>query len=204
MRIAIFILSLLILQLNSNAQVNTYEIIPQSNSSIDSALVMKLTKVTKNCAYLSREEKDVIQWMNIARMYPKWFLYFRKIKNTDPVYTKTLIKTLMTMQPIQQKLIPSKELFFAAKCHAETAGPIAYMGHKRQNAKCKKPFHAECIYYGNGNAARVVEAFLIDKGVPSLGHRLSLLNAKLKVVGLNQGPFGKDQKSSITVVDFKR
>nr|MBP6456394.1 hypothetical protein [Chitinophagaceae bacterium] len=41
----------------------------------DSMLVMKYTAVVGNFPYLSNQEKSIIQWLNIARMYPKWYVY---------------------------------------------------------------------------------------------------------------------------------
>ena len=140
----------------------------------------------------------------MARMYPKWFLYLRKVKNTDPIYTKTLIKTMMTMKPIMHKLIPSKKLYECAKCHVETTGPTDYIGHTRQDPKCIKSFSAECIYYGSGDAGRTVVALLVDKGVPSLGHRLSILNYRMKTVGVSFGPHGKTYKTGMAVIDFRK
>lgn len=176
--------------------------IPQSHSPADSARVMELTKVSGAFAYLSAEEKEVIQWLNIARMYPKWFLYFRKIKDTDPVYTQTLISTLMTMKPIEQKLTPNKKLFEMARCHASTAGALGYMGHERQDSSCIQKMNAECIHYGGGRGAYKVERLLIDKDIPSLGHRLAILNPKYSLIAVSIKPFNAPDKKEITVIDF--
>ncbi len=179
-----------------------YESIPQSNNALDSSRVMINTRVV-DCSFMTSDEKEVIQWMNIARMYPKWFLYFRKIKNTDPVYTKTLMRTMMTMKPIQTKLIPNKKMWTLANCHVITAGPLGKTGHDRLSPKCKMEMNAECIHYGNGSGADKVARLLIDKGVPSLGHRISILNPRLTKVGVSQGPHGINKERIMTVIDFK-
>jgi len=163
---------------------------------------MKITKVKEPCAFLSQGEKEVVQWLNIARMYPRWYLYFRKIKNTEPVYTQTLIRTLMAMQPIQKKLIPNKKLYEMAVCHASTAGALGYLGHDRQDPKCKKGMNAECIHYGGGKGAYKVERLLIDKGVPSLGHRTAMLNPQYRLVGVSIMPFNKPTHTEMVVIDF--
>ncbi len=183
-------------------QKNEYQFIPQSNSSADSARIMKATATSEGFEFLTQKEKDIIQWINIARMYPKWYIYFRKLKDIDPIYTKTLISKLMTMEPIKKKIIPSKKLWEIAQCHASTAGPVSHMGHDRVSNKCKMELNAECIHYGGGNAAYKVQRLLIDKGVPSLGHRKSMLNRNYKFIGVSIMPFGKAPQSSISVIDF--
>lgn len=184
------------------AQENHYIAIPQSNSLEDGKRVMKITKVDEPCTFLTQEEKDVIQWLNIARMYPKWFLYFRKIRNTDPIYTKTLLLTMMLMKPIEKKLIPDKKLWTGAQCHAQTSGKVNYIGHKRQDPKCKKAYNAEAIHYGGGNGAYKVERLLVDKGVPGLGHRKSILNPRYHFVGVSIQAWGTPAQSQIVVIDF--
>jgi hypothetical protein len=179
-----------------------YIAIPVTASSFDSARVMQETKMKINCPFLSPTEKKIIQWINIARMYPRWYLHFRKIKNIDPVYTKTLLQTLQNMKPIKQPLIPSKSLWKIAYCHASTSGPIGYMGHERQSTQCDRKINAECLHYGGGTPATKVERLLIDKGVPTLGHREVMLDPKLKYVAVSILPFKKSKESKITVIDF--
>jgi|GEM_PF-2196540 len=179
-----------------------YVAIPVSNRSVDSARVMEETKMNVNCFFLSSIEKEIVQWLNIARMYPKWYLHFRKIENIDPIYTQTLIQTLKTKKPSKQQLIPSESLWKTAYCHANTAGPLGYMGHERQSAQCDRKINAECLHYGSGTAAAKVERLLIDKGVPNLGHRRIMLDSKLRYVAVSSLPFKKSKESSMTVIDF--
>jgi len=204
MRYSFLLIIFLFLGNMLSAQENTREDIPFSRSAKDSARVMKFTRVTQVCNYLSQREKDAIQWMNIARMYPKWFLYFRKIKDKEAQYTHTLIQTMMTMKPIEHKLIPSKRMWECAQCHAKTTGPTGFIGHARQDTLCKRWYSAECIHYGGGTAAKKVERLLIDYNVPSLGHRKSILNRRLKKVGVSIMPHGKNSYSEMIVIDFSR
>jgi len=185
-------------------QETTYQVIPVSGSAIDSARVMQLTKVQEPCTFMSVSEKSVVQWMNIARMYPKWFMKFKKIRNIDPIYTETLINSMMKMKPIKTKLIPNQKMWESAQCHVSTVGPLGKTGHDRVNTRCKLDINAECIHYGGGSADYKVKRLVVDRGVPSLGHRTAILDPKLKKVGVSQGPFGNDPQVIMTVIDFGR
>lgn len=198
-----FIIFLLIsLPVLGLAQKRDTVIVLQKDSPLQPSHILELTKVDEPATYLTDKEKEIIQWMNIARMYPKWFMRYMNIKNIDPVYTKTLIETMNNMAPIKQKLIPTKKLWQMAYCHASTAGPLRIMGHDRQDSKCKMNMNGECIYYGNRTAAEIVKRLLIDKGVPSLGHRKTILEPLYKKIGVSIQPFGKDESTEIAVIDF--
>lgn len=202
MRIHILVLVLLLFSFSAIAQTVDYTAIPLSNSSADSARVLQLTQVKVTCDYMSDDEKEIIHWLNIARMYPKWFLYLRKVKDTDPVFSRTLIKTMMTMKPIEKKLVPDKKLWECAYCHAKTTGPTKYIGHDRQDPKCIKTYNAECIRYGRDHPAEAVTELLIDRGVPNLGHRISMLNSTYSRVGVSYWPHSIH--GLMTVIDFGR
>lgn len=193
---------ILVCSISAWAQEASYIEIPLSKSSADSILVMEETKVVGELSYLTTDEKEIIQWLNIARMYPKWFLRFRKIKNLEPVYTKTLIATLLTMKPIKEKLAPSKRIYVMAECHARTSGKLGHMGHDRQDPSCKREISAECIHYGSSDPAHKVERLLIDKGVPNLGHRNTILNRHYKLVGVSIAPFTSQNLKELAVIDF--
>ncbi len=180
---------------------DTYVSIPLSNSAKDSSLVMEQTRVV-DIRFLSKDEQAVIQWINIARMYPKWYVRFRKLKDTDPVYTRTLIKTLNRMKPLRKKLVPSKKLWLCAACHSKSTVGTGYMGHTRQNSACKITYNSECIHYGNSNPAEAVESLLTDRNVPDLGHRIAILNPDFNYIGVSMMLFDKNRKTNIVVIDF--
>lgn len=177
-------------------------IIIQNKTSSDSTLVFKNTQVDESCDYLSPKEKEIIQYINIARMYPKWFVYFFKINPNGDSYESSLYNTLMHMQPISQKLIPSKDLWLSAKCHAETSGKVGYVGHTRQSNQCRALFAGECCNYGNDDPGDVVLELLVDRGVESLGHRRACLMVEFKKIGVSTMPH--TIYSETQVLDFGR
>lgn len=135
----------------------------------------------KDVAYMTEREKDVIWILNLARMDPQLFnetvvkdydkpYPYRSIKKSP--YKQSLIRYLDTLDIELPLLYPKKELFTTAYCHAVTAGKKGYTGHKRQSPSCKLYNAAECCDYGNETALDIVMSFLVDEGVPNLGHRI--------------------------------
>jgi len=171
-------------------------------SATDSAIVMVNTQTDEGCSFMNAKEKEVIQWINIARMYPRWFIYFNQLTPSADTFQNGLYKTLKTMRPIKEKLEPDSMLWLGAYCHAKQSGITAYVGHDRRGAGCKKNFWAECISYGRGDAKSHVVRLLIDKGIKSLGHRKNCLNPSLKLVGVSEQDH-KSRYKKIIVIDFK-
>ncbi|MBL7765633.1 MAG: hypothetical protein JNJ58_06050 [Chitinophagaceae bacterium] len=153
----------------------------------DSLAVMGYTAVTEPCAYMTTAEREVIQYLNMARMYPKWFLYFFLPKPRTE-NEKSLYKTMSEMKTIPDPLKPNKKCWESAKCHAITSGLKSYTGHERQSKDCKKYYHGECCNYGVSDPAQMVLDLLIDEGVPSLGHRWICLHDGYKSVGVSIQP----------------
>lgn len=135
----------------------------------DSMDVMKYASVTQPCTFLTSSEKEVIWYLNVARMYPQWYLYFF-LKNPTTENEKSLYATMKQMKPASNTLIPMKALFESAKCHATSSGALGYVGHDRQSSTCKSDFNGECCQYGYDKPSQIVLDLLIDEGVPSLGH----------------------------------
>jgi len=165
----------------------------------DSMSVWRYTRVTYPCDYLSAAERDVIQVLNIARMYPKWFLYFY-LRTPSTENEKSLYKTMSEMKSIAEPLQPDRKLFESARCHALSSGKTGYTGHERQDKTCKKTFNGECCEYGNSRAVGIVLNLLIDEGVPSLGHRMICLDGGYKKIGVSTQPH--KAYGSNTVLDF--
>jgi hypothetical protein len=150
----------------------------------DSVLVMKYTAVVGNFPYLSNQEKAVIQWLNIARMYPKWYVYFMKLNKGTTENEKSLYKELMKIKAIKIPLIPDEKSSLSAKCHAISSGKVGYVGHDRIDTNCKSNFRGECISYGPANGIDIVYQLLVDEGVPNLGHRKICLS-ELSTIGIS-------------------
>ena len=152
----------------------------------DSMSAMKYSAVKYPCNYMTEKEKEVIHYLNLARMYPKWFVYFF-LKHPTTENEKSLYKTMMEMKTIPEPLKPSKDLFESAKCHAISSGKVGYVGHDRI-AGCKSNFRGECCDYGVYAPAQIVLSLLVDEGVPSLGHRFICLSDGFQSVGISIQP----------------
>lgn len=141
--------------------------------------------------YMSEKEISILYILNLARTYPKLFSktvlarYPELSGNADLVndqyYFQSLIKTMRTMDQAPL-LYADEKCFTSAACHAKTSGKSGYTGHERISAACKAKeyFSAECCDYGNEDPLEIVLSLLIDKDVPSLGHRRALLGPYTK------------------------
>ena len=151
-----------------------------------------------NTSYLTKNEKEVIQYVNLARMYPA---KYAKIELVDAdkttTYYKSLVKTLNSMTPVLP-LTTDKKAYESAKCFALEQAKSGETGHDREN--CESYFFGECCSYGKENARGVVMQLLVDNGVPSLGHREICLTAGYTAIGVSF----QDHKvyGSCCVLDF--
>jgi hypothetical protein len=157
-----------------------------SQGQKDSYMVMKNAKVIP-CKFMTKKEMEVIQYLNVARMYPLWFIKFANLKHPKTANEISLVNLLKTMKGISTTLQVDSLLFESAKCHAVSSGLQGYAGHERIG-KCKSYFWGECCDYGNEDALEIIKALLIDEGVPNLGHRIICLNANYQIVGVSIQP----------------
>jgi len=121
--------------------------------------------------YLTQQEKDVIYYLNLVRMNPPLFAETYLLKHAGVPgddYEKSLYEELKSM-PEQSCLIPNRQCFESAQCHAIASGLSGYVGHERAN--CTSYFWGECCQYGPSDPLAIVLQLLIDRGVESLGHR---------------------------------
>ena len=148
------------------------------------------TNYARKTSWLSQDEKAMYYYLNYARTQPQEFckkFLMPKLKyNKNNAYFITLIDYLMEMKP-RNALIPDREQYENAKCHAKISGKKGYVGHNRQSKTCKKQFRGECCAYGSNDPLGVVVQLLVDSGVPSLGHRYICLGW-YKTVGIAKAP----------------
>lgn len=148
--------------------------------------------------YMTSLEKNVILYVNLARMYPKKFARievepydgpegFAKESGFD-AYKQSLLRDLYRMNPVKAYK-PSYSLYQSAYCWAEESGRLGITGHTR--VSCTQPNIAECCSYGVSSSIDVVLQLLIDAGVPSLGHRINCLNSSYSKIGVSQMPHQK-------------
>ena len=163
-----------------------------------------------NAAYMTRPEKEVIYILNLIRVYPALFAktvlkkYPAESGNDylsdDVYYFKSLMDTLLALKP-KRILYPDNDCFISAKAHAYQCGITGYVGHDRKSrdSKLKKHYFGECCEYGHTDPLDIVLSLLIDKEIPSLGHRVICLSDYAKL-GVSLQPHKK--YSINTVLDF--
>jgi uncharacterized protein YkwD len=159
-------------------------------------------------SYLDEIEKEAIQYLNLARMYPKKFLKielnnykgpegYREINKNDS-YRKSLERTLKKLKPLPPVQSDSS-LYATATCLVKEQGRTRRTGHTR--IRCKKDYYGECISYGMQSGKEIIMQLLIDKGVPNLGHRKICLHKEFNLIGIKHGSHKRYE--TMSVLDFK-
>jgi uncharacterized protein YkwD len=168
----------------------------------------------KNANYLSPLEKDVILEMNKVRANPKKYaeLYIQPTlrffegnlyKRPGEIILQTkegkkaveeCIKVLSKAKGVSI-LTPESGLSRAAKDHTADQGSTGQVGHGGSDGS--DPFKrmerygggfmtaGENIAYGEKSGRDIVVQLLVDDGVPSRGHRESILNDDFKQTGVS-------------------
>ena len=167
--------------------------------------ILKKAVTTSDCDYMTSDEKQVIYYLNVARLYPAHFSEllrtyvaaspFHKAKNSN--YVNSLKSELKVMKPLPP-LLPDKAMWELARCWATEAGNKGLTGHNRK--KCKTGYMGECCQYGVSDPLGIVMELMIDEGIPSLGHRRICLG-NFKSVGVSIQPHKKYGINA--VLDFK-
>lgn len=166
--------------------------------------------------YLEQNQPELLTLKNISKfigtragqglirykLYDKNLTYFNrtyKEETSNSYYYLSLFRKLAGMKP-QNILNPNNQLFKTAECWAVEAGEKGLKGHDRIN--CQKNYDAEACDYSNDNGFEVVLNLLVDKFVPSLGHRKILLG-NFSEMGAAIRPHNSDLDYN-AVLDFKR
>jgi hypothetical protein len=138
--------------------------------------------------YMSKEESDIIYWLNLARYQPDLYAEYYIdpwVDLQDEVlwmqsgsthvflesflyYTASCYLEMSSMKSLKM-LVPDERCYRSAECHATQSGKTGYVGHDREG--CTEYFSGECCYYGSDDGFEVINGLLLDWGVPSLGHR---------------------------------
>jgi len=170
--------SLLLLSLFSFSQEWSDEQLDEANTAAD-------------ISYLTDTEKEVIQYINLCRLYPADFAEI-EVKEYNGIpgikdpslkkYKASLLKDLAKREPCDALEI-DRALNNDAKCFAGELSRSNRVGHERKD--CKERQYAECLAFGNQTAKQIVLEWLIDSGVASLGHRKNCLNSKFGRTGIS-------------------
>jgi len=145
-----------------------------------------------NVNFLTKEERETILYLNLARLYPKRFAAI-EVKNytggerfgnfvKNSPYKASLMTTLNSMKSLKALYFDSAS-YQNAKCFAIESGNNGLFGHNRIN--CPKGNFAECCSYGMDNGLEIVLSWLIDDKVPNLGHRINCLNPEYNKIGVS-------------------
>lgn len=179
---------------------------------------LRMANTAGNSSYLNGQEKDMVMYLNLARINgAKFFLTFfqefvddynRKMQqysnysqlkvNRNDSYYRSLKKTLMESSNLPV-FWPDEALSKVARKHAEDLNRNNLASHLSSDGRTLKDridalypnkSHGENLAFGFPTGLGNVCMLLLDKGVPDLGHRKSLLNSsyKLNTIGVNIGP----------------
>ena len=161
----------------------------------------------RNISYLTENEKDVILYLNLARMYPKKFAAIEVVNWDRPsewaplsndIYKNSLIQSLNQMNSLNP-IYPDRDLYITANCLAKEQSLSGKIGHDRKS--CRENTGAENCSYGMYKGRDVVIQLFIDHDTPSLGHRKNFLG-NYSIIGVAQKTHPKYKYC--TVIDLKR
>lgn len=161
-----------------------------------------------NAQYLTDSEKEVVKYINLARLYPGLFYenelsdYYGTPKYGDYLrnsrYRKSLIEDLETAKPLPALYLDQK-MSKSAKCFAVDQGKRGYVGHTRQ--RCMRTSKGECCSYGMSKGRDVAMQLLIDHDVPSVGHRKILFFNEITKIGVGESTHKLHDNCCVIEVD---
>jgi len=174
------------------------------------------TPIHESPRALTPLEEGIVREHNLARQDPKAYAThvraFRelfdgqliRIPGQATVLTREGVEAvdeaiafLMTIEPAPA-LSPSQGMSDAAADHVRDQGPEGKTGHGGSDGS--RPAQrvarhgswdiivAENLSYGPDMARHVVMGLIIDDGVPDRGHRTTIFNGALNVIGVSCGP----------------
>lgn len=170
---------------------------------------------TSGAEYLSTIEQDVIKEINLARANPaQYATYLEQFKryytgnrcappgqkefvtNEGIGAVDEAIQFLRAAKPLPP-LSASKGMSLAAKDHVKDLGATGNTGHKGTDGSMTgdrvnrygswMSAIGENIAYSAGNARDAVMGFIIDDGLASRAHRMSIFNANYRIAGVALG-----------------
>lgn len=183
-----------------------------------------------NAEYLTSEEKNTLLYMNLIRIDGEKFYYtfledyinnynekVKKYRNYNELkisrnnsYYTSLLKHVKAVKNLPM-FYPNEKLSSISRNHAVDLNRNNIDTHESSNgesfaSRVSKHFPkkaiSENIDFGFSNSLDIVCHLLLDCGVPSLGHRLNLLDQKYKLntVGISIQPH--PSYSWCAVIDF--
>lgn len=179
---------------------------------------LRAANTAKNADYLTAEEKDLVMYMNLARIngekfFNTYFQEFAEEHNTQMAkysnynqlkinkngrYYKSLKEDLKKIRNLPA-FHPDEALSWVARQHAKDMNTHNYAAHKSKDGRTVKdrissmyPNRSlgENLAFGYASGLGNVCMLLLDQGVADLGHRKLILNTALKLnyVGISIQP----------------
>jgi hypothetical protein len=181
---------------------------------LDSSIINQCN-TAKDAPYLTRNEKDVILYLNLVRTHPDEFSKYyldepaRKMKLDTTTAYLSLKQDLKGRAPAQL-LYPDSALTRKVSLeHAMDLGTTGGRGHKSSSGMSFHDrfigfngTHGECIDYKHTDGLLIVCALLIDHNEPGYGHRVIILKPVYAYTGTAIRPHIKLR--TICVIDFMK
>jgi len=143
---------------------------------------LELANTAKDYDYVTDDEKEIVQYINLCRLYPQQFAEnevkpYRGIPGIKykglAKYKASLINDLSSRQPCGAFEF-DENMYDDAECYATEISKNKRAMHQRKN--CTKNSYAENLYFGKASGKTIVLEWLIDCGIANLGHRRNCLN----------------------------
>ncbi len=160
----------------------------------------------KEYDYITEEEKVMVQYINLCRLYPKQFAQ-NEVKPYKGIagikykgfvkYKASLINELGSRKAVDA-LEFDENMFDDAECYAAEISKNKRAMHQRKI--CEKNAYAENLYFGKGSGKTIVLEWLIDCGIANLGHRRNCLNSAYGGIGIKMD--GHYEYSQCAVGEF--
>lgn len=183
-------LATLILAISNNIYCQDYPKYSKNGKKEWSKKEWRSANTARFSFYMGRQVRQSIRFMNLARMYGEKFsqIYIDSIPNKSN-YENSLIRTL-TNQKAKKPLRPSPNLWGSSLIHSLYSGITNTTGHNGFKTRLAifQPFSygnttGENCDYGSKKGLDIALDLLIDRGVPSFGHRKNILNSEYSRVG---------------------
>lgn len=185
------------------------------NLPVQDKSVEEFNRISLEKHSLSSYQNEWFYWTNYSRTNPRRFWdsviapLIKVYPELEDSYSKSLKKDLYSIKSLP-KLRPNRALLDMAQSHANA------LGSKKANPSHSSPdgttFQArvqkaniqtcagENISFGPKNALLGLVLLYIDRGIPNVGHRLSLLSASFTEMGIGISPYANNYY--MTIQDF--
>jgi uncharacterized protein YkwD len=175
---------------------------------------LDLANTAVHSAYLTVEEKKIIQLMNLARLNGNGFVkriaapYIEKNQFGNDEYVQTLyadLRSALGLHPLK----PLEKLWESAAHHAYDMGHKGLIGHESSDgtthiARMHRYHQAEhmneSLCYGYSEAIEIVMQLLLDEAIPLRTNRHNILKKHFHHVGVSIKPHREYDHNC--VIDF--